>query len=387
MEASSGGHGDNGHGHRGFEHHQSHGHAGAPGHTAGADHGRRDEGALDGFPRASPGGLLAVFRAALPIGEASGAGAHTHAGMDGSLVSGDRGIWALKWSFVGLGLTALVQAAVAAISGSAGLLADTIHNFADATTSLPLWLAFVLERRAASRRFTYGMHRAEDLAGLAIVVVIFSSALLAGYTSIQRLIAQEMPAHVPLAMGAALAGFIGNEVVAQLRIRVGREIGSAALVADGLHARTDGLTSLAALAGLAGALAGYPIFDGVAGLLITAMILAILARDAGPAIFARLLDAIEPQTVDRLHQAAASVDGVQEVNWVRARWSGHAVDAEVNVRVDPALTLADVHAISHRVEHEMSHALEHPGSVLVVASTHRERLGGRHAHAPPAPAP
>jgi cation diffusion facilitator family transporter len=293
-----------------------------------------------------------------------------------SIASSERGIWALKWSFVGLGLTGLVQLAVVAVSGSAGLLADTIHNFADAGTAIPLWVAFTLERRVASRRFTYGMHRTEDLAGLVIVAVIAASALVAGYESVQKLITREMPSHIPIAMGAAFVGFIGNELVAQLRIRVGREIGSAALEADGLHARTDGFTSLAALAGLAGAWAGYAVFDGLAGLLITCLILLILVRDAGPAVLSRLLDAIEPATVQAVLRAAAAVDGVEEVNWVRARWTGHVVDAEVNVRLDPTLPLRDVHSISHEVERQVSQALEHPGHVSVVVSTHHEGLPG-----------
>ena len=327
-----------------------------------------------------PTGLKGLALSALHMGHSHGQGDHSHVSASGTLLSSQRGIWALKWSFVGLGLTALLQAWVVTLSSSTGLLADTIHNFADAGTAIPLWIAFRLQQRSASERFTYGLHRTEDLAGLAIVLIILASALAAGYASIDRLMTQQMPSQIPLAMMAAFVGFVGNELVAQFRLKVGREIESAALVADGLHARTDGFTSLAALAGLAGAQAGFPILDGIAGLLITALILKIVLVDAVPSVFARLLDGIEPATVERLLLAAARVNGVEEVNWIRARWSGHRINVEANVRVDPGLTMDRAHEVAHEVEHQMGHAIEHPGHLIVVASIHRERLTEGHIH-------
>lgn len=327
-----------------------------------------------------PGGVADLLLGALHLGHDHDSAVHSHVSATSGLLSETRGIWAVKWSFVGLGLTALIQAVVFALSGSTGLLADTIHNFADAGTAIPLWIAFRLQQRAATQRFTYGLYRTEDLAGLAIVAVIFASALFAGYASIERLINQQMPSHIPLAMAAAGVGFVGNELVAQFRLRIGREIESAALIADGLHARTDGFTSLAALAGLAGAMAGYPVLDGVAGLVITALILKIVMWDAAPTVLTRLLDGIEPATLEHLRLAAAGVKGVEEVNWIRARWAGHRIDAEVNVRIDPGLTSEQVHALSHEVEHQMGHAIEHPGQLVVMASTHRERLPEGHVH-------
>jgi cation diffusion facilitator family transporter len=324
------------------------------------------------------GGLKGAVLGALHL--THGSGGHSHAGPDEALLSNQRGVWALKWSFVGLGVTALIQAGVVALSGSAGLLADTIHNFADAGTAIPLWIAFTLQRRAASQRFTYGLDRTEDLAGLIIVAIVFASALLAGYSSIERLITQQAPTHIPLAMAAAVVGFLGNELVAQFRLRVGREIESAALIADGLHARTDGFTSLAALVGLVGAWVGYPVFDGIAGLLITAVILMIVIRDAAPSVFTRLLDGIEPATVQKLRSVAADVNGVEEVNWIRARWTGHRVDVEANVRIGPGLTIERAHAVAHEVEHQLGHALDHPGHLVVVTSTHRENAPEGYVH-------
>src|SRR5215216_5138818 len=198
---------------------------------------------------------------------------HTHGAVDPSIATSERGIWAVKWSFVALFVTALVQIVVVFLSGSVALLSDTIHNFGDAATAVPLWIAFALTRLGTSRRFPYGYGRVEDLAGVVVVLIILFSAIVAGYQAVERLI---NPQPVGLLWAVALAGlvgFVGNEAVAVFRIRVGREIGSAALVADGYHARTDGWTSLAVLLGAVGVWLGYPLADPIVGLLIAAAIL------------------------------------------------------------------------------------------------------------------
>src|SRR5262249_46233929 len=155
------------------------------------------------------------------------------------------GIRALKVSLAGLAVTAILQVVVVMVSGSVALMADTIHNFADALTAVPLAIAFSLGRRKPNKRYTYGYGRAEDLAGVFIVFMIALSAVIAAWEAIRRLVNPEDVHHVGWVIAAGLIGFAGNELVAVYRIRVGRDIGSAALVADGLHARTDGLTSLA----------------------------------------------------------------------------------------------------------------------------------------------
>ena len=233
------------------------------------------------------------------------------------------GMRALMWSFGGLMLTAVIQIVIVAYTGSAGLLADTIHNFGDASTAIPLGIAFWLARRAPTRRFTFGWGRAEDLAGLFIIIVILFSAAVAGYESINRLVEGRVPTHIPWALAAGLIGFLGNEAVAQFRIRVGRRIGSAALVADGYHARVDGFTSLAAVAGLLGVLAGVPIADPLAGIAITAMIIWIVVRNAAPAVLRRMLDGVDPETMNAVEHAAGHVAGVRAVTGVRARRCGH----------------------------------------------------------------
>jgi len=276
-----------------------------------------------------------------------------HEKVDDALEGSERGIWALKISLVGLGLTALFQVVIVALSGSVGLLADTIHNFGDAATSLPLWVAFALVRRGRSRRFTYGYGRVEDLAGVLIVLVIFFSACVAGYESIRKLIAPQPVTHLWWVAAAAIVGFVGNEAVAVLRIRVGTAIGSAALVADGQHSRVDGFTSLAVLVGAIGVAAGIPILDPLVGLAITVAILFIV-RDAAKAVFLRLLDGIEPQILAQVEHAPLHVPGVQEVHEARARWLGHRVHAELHVTVDRRLSVAESHAIVERVHQALA---------------------------------
>ena len=175
--------------------------------------------------------------------------------------SSREGLRALWISLAILAATAVAQALVVAWSGSVALLGDTVHNLADAVTALPLGIAFVLGRRAPTRRYTYGYGRAEDLAGVVIVLAITASALLAGFAAVRRLAEPQPVEHLWAVATAGVLGFLGNEVVARYRIRTGRRIGSAALVADGLHARTDGFTSLAVVLGAAGVAAGWPLAD------------------------------------------------------------------------------------------------------------------------------
>jgi cation diffusion facilitator family transporter len=272
-----------------------------------------------------------------------------HEKVDSAMETSERGIWALKVSLVGLGLTALFQVVIVLASGSVGLLADTIHNFGDAATSLPLWVAFALIRRGQTRHFSYGYGRVEDVAGVFIVLIIFFSACVAGYESISKLIDPQPVAHLWWVAAAALIGFIGNEAVAVLRIRVGNEIGSAALVADGKHSRVDGFTSLAVLAGAIGVAVGLPILDPLVGLAITVAILFIV-KDAAKAVFRRLLDGIEPEILAEIEHAPLHVAGVQNVHAVRARWLGHRVHADMHVTLDRTLSVAESHAIIQSVE-------------------------------------
>ncbi|MGH7278027.1 MAG: cation diffusion facilitator family transporter, partial [Candidatus Rokuibacteriota bacterium] len=257
---------------------------------------------------------------------------HAHGVVDPTIATTERGLWALKWSFVGLMVTALFQVVVVVLSGSVALLADTIHNFADAATAIPLGIAFLLARRAATRRFTYGLGRVEDLAGLIIIVTITVSAVVASYEAFRRLLQPEPVELLWAVMLASIVGFAGNESVAVFRIRVGKQIGSAALIADGYHARVDGWTSLAVLFGALGVWAGYPLADPVVGVLISAAIF-MLVWQAARAVLVRMLDGVEPEMVDTISHAAGHVPRVEEVTDVRARWIGHRLHADVSVTV------------------------------------------------------
>ena len=159
------------------------------------------------------------------FGKHSPAHNHTHGAIDPSVFSTDRGIWAIQWSFYGLLATALFQVIVVLLSGSVALLADTIHNCGDTATAILLWIAFALARKKPSKRFTYGYGRLEDLAGVAIVLVIFFSAVAAGCASVYRFFHPSAVNHLWAVAVASLIGFFGNEAVAYFRIKVGKEIG------------------------------------------------------------------------------------------------------------------------------------------------------------------
>lgn len=286
--------------------------------------------------------------------------------VDDTLESTAAGIRTVKISLLVLGLTALIQIVIVVMSGSVALAADTIHNFADALTAVPLWIAFALGAKPATRRYTYGFGRVEDLAGSFVVAMITMSAIIAGYEAIARLIHPQQIEHVGWVALAGLVGFIGNEWVDLYRIRVGHRIGSAALIADGLHARTDGFTSLAVLCSAGGVALGFPLADPIVGLLITAAILAVL-RTAARDVFRRLLDGVDPAMVDAAEQALAARPGVQAVRSVRMRWIGHRLHADAELDVDPALDLAQAHRIAHDAEHELTHTVPKLTTALIHA--------------------
>jgi cation diffusion facilitator family transporter len=286
--------------------------------------------------------------------------------VDTALESSAIGIRAVKISLIGLGATAAVQVGIAIVSGSIALAADTIHNFSDALTAVPLWVAFALGGRAATRRYTYGYGRAEDIAGLFVIGMITLSAIIAGCEAALRLIHPVAIAHVGWVAAAGVIGFLGNEIVAVYRIRIGRRIGSAALVADGLHARTDGFTSLAVLFGAGGIALGYPLADPIVGLIITVAILAVL-RGAVRDIFRRLMDAVDPELVDTAEASLATRPGVRSVRSVRMRWIGHRLHADAELDIDPNTSLEDAHRIAHDAEHQLTHAVPRLDSALVHA--------------------
>ena len=298
--------------------------------------------------------------------------------VDATLEASREGIRTLTASLAALGLTAVLQLAIVVASGSVALLSDAVHNFADALTALPLGLAFWLGRRPATRRYTYGFGRSEDLAGVFIVATIAVSSAATAYAAINRLMHPHHVHDVGWVILAGLVGFAGNELVAVYRIRTGRRIGSAALVADGLHARTDGFTSLAVVVGAVGVAFGWQQADPIIGLLITVAIL-VVVKNAARDIYRRLMDAVDPALVDQVTAILAAVDGIDAVDAVRIRWIGHELHAEVEVTSDGSLTLAQAHDVAEGAHHHLLH--EVPRLAQATIHTSPALPGGVDPHA------
>jgi cation diffusion facilitator family transporter len=335
---------------------------GGPGHAHGHEHGH-----------ASRPGVIDRLRHVLRP--------HSHDAsdkVDAAMEASAEGIRTLWISLAVLGGAALLQAAVVAVSGSVALLGDTLHNAADALTAVPLGIAFVVGRRPPTRRYTYGYGRAEDLAGIVIVVFIAASSAVAAYEAVTRLAHPRTVTNLIAVAIAALIGFTGNELVARYRIRTGRKIGSAALLADGLHARTDGFTSLAVLLGVGGVAIGWDWADPVVGLLITVAILAVL-RQAAREIYRRLMDAVDPALVDQVEQTLRATPGVLDVGQVRLRWIGHYLRAECEVIVDAGASAVAAHQATVNAEHNLLHALPQLTAALVHADP--QPLAGDDHHA------
>lgn len=333
-------------------------HAGVHGHGHEHEHHGHDAHDHD-----HPGGIRGFLRELFVP--------HTHDAadsVDDALEASSAGIRALKVSLFVLLATTLLQLAVVFVSNSVALLADTVHNFSDALTAVPLWVAFLLGRRAASRGYPYGYGRAEDLAGLFIVGVVAASAIVAAWQSIDRLLNPQPIEHLGWLIAAGFIGFVGNEAVAIYRIRVGRRIGSAALVADGVHARTDGFTSLAVVVGAIGVALGFPLADPIVGLVIAAAILVLLwgtVRSVGR----RLMDGIEPELIERAEHALGHTPGLAGVGRVRLRWSGHRLTGDAVIVIDGESSFREAEAISAEAEARVRHALPKVDGFAVRASS------------------
>ncbi|MGW6410040.1 cation diffusion facilitator family transporter [Streptomyces vinaceus] len=241
--------------------------------------------------------------------------------VDAAMETSRQGMRTLWQSLGVLGLTTAVQAGVVALSGSVALLGDTVHNAAGALTAVPLGIAFVLGRRAANRRYTYGYGRAEDLAGIVVVLTIAASCAFTAYQAVDRL----------------------------------------------LHPREIG--QLWAVAGAAAI--DWKSADPVVGLLITAAIL-LVVRDAAREVCRRLMDSVDPALVDTAHEALLGVRGVRGTGQVRMRWIGHALRAEADIVVDPHLTVVQAHALAVEAEHALIHAVPR----LTAATVHIDHTPG-----------
>lgn len=321
-------------------HHHAEEHTGTQGHGHDHDH-------------AGGAGLWSRVRAAVRP--------HSHDvtdQVDSALEASAAGIRTTQVTLAVLMATALAQLVIALVSGSVALFADLVHNIADAMTSVPLWIAFVVGRRAQTSSYPYGYRRAEDLAGVFIVVMIAASLVLVGWESIHRLLDPQPMDQLPWVLLAGAIGVAGNEAVAVYRLRVGRRIGSAALVADGYHARSDTLASFAVVIAVVGTWLGYPIVDPIVGLFICVLIAWIL-KSTAQQLLRRLMDGVDPGVVAEITGVVSTIDGVQAVDRVRARWLGHRMLADVNVTVDRDLSVAAGHAVAEDVRHALLHGVPH----------------------------
>nr|MBN1230034.1 cation transporter [Anaerolineae bacterium] len=285
---------------------------------------------------------------------------------DHALDDNNLGIRTVWLALIVLGLTTVLQIAIYVIGGSVALLADTVHNLGDALNSLPLLVAFYIARRAATRRYTYGYGRAEDLAGILIVISIAFSAGYILIESVQKLFNPQPLTNLPWIAAAAVIGFIGNELVAVMQIRVGEQIGSHAMIADGQHARVDGLTSLSVLIAVAGAWIGIPILDPIVGIIIAFAIVGI-TWNAIKTVWYRLMDAVDPHIMEHMEHHVESVSGVKQVRQLRAHWVGHRLNVEVTVAMDAGLSLAESYAINQLIRHEIQHAVRQLGELTIEA--------------------
>lgn len=283
---------------------------------------------------------------------------YTELAADSAIRDNELGIRTVWLALLALSITTVLQIGIYLASGSVALLADTVHNLGDALNSVPLLLAFYLARRVANRRYTYGYGRAEDIAGVLIVISIAFSAGYIVYESLAKLINPQPLTNLSWVAAAALIGFVGNELVAVMQIRVGRKIGSDAMVADGQHARVDGLTSLAVLIAVFGTWIGFPILDPIIGIVIGIAIVGI-TWNAIKAVWYRLMDAVDPAIITRMEHFASEVTGVEQVASVQARWVGHRLHAEITLVVDESLSFIESHAIADKVEKVLRQANPH----------------------------
>ena len=276
---------------------------------------------------------------------------HSELASDRAFAENQAGIRTVWLALAALTITSVLQLSIVFASGSVALLADTAHNIGDGLNSIPLLIAFYVAKRLATRKYTYGYGRAEDIAGIFIVLSILVSAGIVFWESFQRLLNPQPLENLGWVAIAAIIGFLGNEAVAVMQIRVGKRIGSAALIADGLHARTDGLTSLAVLFAAAGSWLGFPLADPIIGLLIGVAIL-VISWDAAKRMWFRLMDAVEPEIVDKVETAVIQQTDVREIQRLRLRWLGHQLQGDLRISLAAS---ADWQEITHNIRHALNH--------------------------------
>jgi cation diffusion facilitator family transporter len=264
-------------------------------------------------------------------------------------------------SAVGLAATGAIELLLAILTGSVGLLGDAIHNLSDVSTSAVVFLGFRLSKRPASERYPYGLERAEDLAGIGIAVVIWASAAFAGAESVRKLIEHGHTTDVGWGIVGAVTGIAGNQIVARYKLRVGKRIGSATLVADAKHSWLDALSSAGALAGLIAVAFGLRWGDPVAGLAITLFICHV-GYEVTSDVVRRLADGADPEVIRAAESAAGSVPGVVHAH-ARARWTGRTLRVEIEGWVDPQLPVSAAEQLGGQVAAAIADEVPEAGSL------------------------
>ncbi len=307
-----------------------------------------------------------------------GHGGHGHSHTTTLDVSTTEGIRALRVGVAGLGATAIIQATLLLLSGSVALLGDTLHNGVDVAGTAVVWVAFALSRRQRSSEFGYGFHRLEDLAGLVVVILIAASAGLVIYESIVAFGQQRELTNPAMVLAAGLIGFLGNEFVAQYKLRVGKRIGSTALVADGQHSRADGLTSLGVVAAAIGIMLGQPRIDAAVGLGI-GLLIGWAAIQSGRAVFLRLLDHGDLELRHELEHATEHVTGFDHVNELRIRHLGRIIHVVAHVCMPATYSLSQAHGVAEDLRYEWLGVLPAGSIVDVHPDPFDAELGSPHA--------
>jgi cation diffusion facilitator family transporter len=268
---------------------------------------------------------------------------------------------AIVVSALGLAATGAIELAIAVFTGSVALLGDALHNLADVSTSLVVFVGFLVSRRPPTPRHPYGYERAEDLAGLGIAAVIWASAVFAGYESYEKLISSAGTTHIAAGVAAGAVGLVGNLGVSIYKARVARRIHSATLAADAKHSWLDMLSSVGALVGLGGVALGYRWADPLAGAVVTLFICHV-GFEVTEQVLHHLLDGVEPEDMTAARAAALGVAGVRAAD-VRGRWMGRSLVVEIDGVVDGDTPLGDALELGRRVDVAVRSAVPHVRAV------------------------
>lgn len=318
-------------------------------HTHGQDHSHDDD-------HHHNNNILVTIAMALHLPGFTHNHSHTELAADSAILDNQLAIRTVWIALIALTITTVLQVVIYAASGSVALLADTVHNLGDALNSIPLLVAFYFARRMANRRYTYGFGRLEDIAGIFIVISIGFSAGYILIESFQKLLNPQPLQNLEWLALAAVIGFVGNELVAMMQIRVGRQIGSDAMIADGQHARIDGLTSLAVLIAVLGTVVGLPILDPIVGIVIAFAIVGI-TWNAIKTVWYRLMDAVDPHLVEHVEAHTREVAGVLDIQTLRLRWVGHRMYGVMTIQIAADTSLERSQQIVHDIQHESGHVI------------------------------